>query len=348
MKVFSVSNDCNACGECVLRTVLLTEDSGGYAVPVADGYIRKADLPEAEQIVAQCPVNALKIVEKSSVSSTGRAGLKELVQALEQRLKGISIPDISSSDIRYNEKEYTVDYGHIQGEGRAEYSSSYRAVEAGKSQFESVFWNHRKDFVMSVAIQYKSKVLRKYYDLSDPKRTFYSEIGRQMERQLKEIMAEAESLVGRAITFPESFVTFHPELDDEWFRKDTKEQYEKWIVTTSYVKDFCDRFERMDHHHKRDYEDRIYSLEDVQIVGKDWLGANKIKTMYSFNNANEVGKDLVEDIMFYLGYAKDCGFRDIDDFSLDHLNFLVDEYRKLVKKEISKKISEFKAAIGSF
>lgn len=58
MKIFSVSKACNACGECILRTALLTEDSNGFAVPAQGHYIQECDLPEAEQVAAQCPVNA--------------------------------------------------------------------------------------------------------------------------------------------------------------------------------------------------------------------------------------------------------------------------------------------------
>lgn len=346
MKVFSVSEACNACGECVLRTKLLSEDSGGFAIPTPGLYIQDADLPDAQRVVAQCPAHALSIIEQSSVTSKGKAGLEDLAKILEQKLTEVQIPDVSNSDIAYNEKDYSVDYGYISGEGRYIYASKREAINAGKSQFERVFWNRRPDFVTSILTQYKSKILRKYYDLSEPERTYYAQISRKMEEILNQVLAEASSLAGKTIPVPEDFTLFHPELEDKWFREDTKTEYDKWIVMTSYVTQFCEGFERSDRHRKRDYEDRIYATEDYKVVGTDWLGANKLKTICCFENVNDIGKELVEDILFYLGYAKDCGLHDIDDMAMDHLDFLMVQYRELVKKEIAKKVSEFKDAIN--
>lgn len=112
MKVFSVSKACNACGECVLRTTLLIENSSGFAVPAPGTYIQESDLPDAERVAAQCPAHALSIIEQNSVASKGKKGLEELVQILEQKLTAISIPDISIDDIAYRAEDYSVDYGY--------------------------------------------------------------------------------------------------------------------------------------------------------------------------------------------------------------------------------------------
>lgn len=345
MKVFAVSKACNACGECVLRTTLLTEDSGGFAVPAPGQYIQDSDLSEAERVVAQCPVNALSIVDKSSVTSGGMAGLEELAKTLEKRLLAVDIPDISSRDIEYRESDYSVDYGYISDEGRRIYSSERKAIDAGRQQFERMFWNRRADFVTDLLTQYKSKVLRKYYDLSVPDRTYYAEIGKKMSAILNETMAEASSLAGKALPFSEDFATFHPELNSRDFKEDAKREYEKWIVNPSYVKSFCEGFERMECRRKRDYEESIL-MESHETIEYDRKGRQRITHIYSFKGANEKGRDLVNDILFYLSYAEPCGLRSIDDISTDHLNFMMERYRKLVKEEIAIKIAEFKEVIS--
>lgn len=346
MKVFSVSKDCNACGECVLRTTLLTEDNVGFAVPTPGRYIQDSDLPEAEQIAAQCPMNALSIIDKSSVTSSGTAGLEELAKVLEKRLMAVNIPDIETSDIAYNEKDYSVDYGYISDEGRQIYSSERKARDAGRQQFESVFWNRRADFVISILTQYKSKVLRKYYDLSVPDHTYYAEVDRKISAILKEITAEASSLIGKNFPLPENFTTFHPELDDRDLREEAKKTYEKWIITSSYVKDFCDGFERMHLYHKHNYEEHIF-VESHETYEYDRKGRQKTTFVYSFEGANEEGRDLIKDILFYLGCADACGCRTIDEIYAQQLNyFMIGRYRELVKKEVMRKISEFKMAIS--
>lgn len=345
MKVFSVSKACNACGECVLRTKLLTEDSGGFAVPAPGRYIQDNDVVEAERVVAQCPVNALSIIDQSSVASGGKDGLEELVKVLERRLAAVNIPDISISDIAFHEKDYSVDHGYISDEGRRIYPSERKAEEAGKRQFENMFWNRRADFVVSILTQYKSKVLRKYYDLSTPDRTYYAEIGHKMSAILNEAVAEASSLAGGTLPFPGNFTEFHPELDDRDFKGKVKEEYERWTVTSSYINGFNEGFERMDYHRKRDYEDHIIA-ESHETFEYDRKGRQKITHIYSFEGANEEGRDLVKDIRFYLGCAEACGKRTIDDICKDQINFIMGLYRELVKKEIARKTSEFKEVIA--
>lgn len=345
MKVFSVSKACNACGECVLRTSLLAEDSRGYAIPAPEQYIQEADVPEAERVVLQCPVGALSIVEQSSVKSKGKAGLDELVQVLEQRLMAVDIPDINSNDITYRAGDYSVDYAYISDEGRRIYPSERKAEDAGRTQFERMFWNRRADFVLSILAQYKSKVMRKYYNLNEPDKTFYAEIGRKMETILKETVAEASFLAGQTIPIPTDFTAFHPEVSDRDFTESCKAWYENLTASPSYVRDFCNGFERMDYHGKRDYEDHIIA-ESHESFEYDKKGRQKTVFIYSFEGANEEGRNLVKDILFYMGCAESCGCRSIDDMTADDLNHhILWRYRELVKKEIERKVSEFRNAV---
>ena len=346
MKVFSVSKACNACGECVLQTPLLTEDSHGFAIPVPDGYIKEADVEGAERIVSLCPVQALSIVEKSSVTFAGKAGLEELAQKLEQRLSAVVIPDVSRKDIKYNEKDYQVSHGRVSGEGEPVYSSRHQAQSAGEQQFEAVFWNRRKDFVASILTQYKSRVLRKYYDLRDPENTFYAAVGEQMALILKETMAEANALAGTELPFPEDFPLFQPEQEDSYFKKVLREQFDIYIVTNDYIDRLCEGMEKEYLHRKHDYEERIGVVEDVEIIGTDWLGNNKIRTKYKFLNVNNVGKDFVKDLIFCVGYPECYGLRSLDDVYEEHLKYVLGEYRKLVSGVIAEKVATFKDVIG--
>lgn len=105
-----------------------------------------------------------------------------------------------------------MDYGYISDEGRKIFPSERKAMEAGRTQFERMFWNRRADFVTNILTQYKHKVLRKYYDLSELRQTAYAEIGRKMEAILNATAAEASSLAGIFIPFSANFTSFHPEL----------------------------------------------------------------------------------------------------------------------------------------
>ena len=339
MKVFSVSKACNACGECVLRTKLLSEDSGGFAIPTPGLYIQDADLPDAQRVVAQCHTHALSIIEQSSVTSKGKAGLEELATILEQRLKVVKIPDISSKDIAYHEKDYKVEYGYIREEGRKIYPSERKAKDAGRTQFERVFWDRRVDFTLNILTQYKSKVLRKYFDLSDPEHTFYAEIGQKMKMVLSQVEAEAHSLSGGNISLPEGFSEFHPELNDQSFKKDVQPEYDKWFFMPSHATSFCERLARKEYYSKKYYEGHI--ITDWESTTQyDSRGRAKKTLMYSFEGANEEGREMVKDILSWLGSE------DIEELVLPILSNIMDRYRRLFEQEIARKVVEFKNAIN--
>lgn len=345
MKLFSVSKVCNACGECIMRTSLLIEDSGGFAIPAPGKYIEDAWLSGAENIAAQCPMNALSIVEQCSVTSKGKAGLKELIKFLEHQLMAVEIPGVADCDIAYHEKDYSVDYGYISDEGRWLYPSERKAEQAGRAQFTNVFWNRRADFVMSILTQYKSKVLRKYFDLSEPNRTIYDEISKKMEAILNQIATEAHFLSDGKISLPANFTFFHPELDDCSFKKSIKEEYDSWLVSSSYVKDFCEHFGRMQYYRKSDYEEHIIA-ESHETTECDKKGRLKTTFIYSFDGANGEGSDLIKDILFYVGCADAVGLRPVDDISKDLLGSYLTQYKHLVKSEISKKVTELENAVN--
>ena len=161
MKKFCVSKDCNACGECILQTDLLVEDAAGYAVPIADGYIKAENLEKAQAVVSACPAHALSIVEQADIILDA----DKMGAALEEKLKAIDIPSVSSSELRFDEDDYEVSAGYADGEYDYKYSSWDKAVSAGAQRFRQVFWSRRSDYVLAYLSQYKSKVLRPYYDL---------------------------------------------------------------------------------------------------------------------------------------------------------------------------------------
>ena len=192
MKRFVVSEACNACGECVLRTDLLAEDSNGFAIPVEDRYIRDSELEEAERIAKLCPLHALSVVEQNSIFANN-PNLKLLPQLLEEELLKINIPNVDYSTVRYNEKDLTIDHGWANGEGRFIYSSERKAKSAAIAEFDRVYWNRRKEFALNAFMQYRSLKLRQFYDFRDLSKTYYNQFDERYEKVLNKIKLEALS-----------------------------------------------------------------------------------------------------------------------------------------------------------
>lgn len=344
MKVFCVSKDCNACGECILSTDLLIETPEGFAMPTPGKYIEEKELDQAEKLAEQCPVGALSIVEHNSVSETGKAGLIQLVQVMEKRMRAVEIPDISRRDLEFKESDYKIEHGWVD-EYRDKYPSWDKAMSAGVEKFELVYWNHRRDFVTSALTQYKSKVLRRYYNLHDPEHTYYAEIGEKMTDILEEIKGEAYSLGGSTLHFPKDFTKFCPEMDSQ-FLKHLEEEYDRYIVSNDYINHFCEGFAREDEQNGRDYrfKGRIVAEEYGQREVKSFFGTSW-KPTYRMKDVNDTGERMIEHLLSRLSYPEEYGLRSLDDVYADNLKFVMGEYRKLVDKEISKKVIIFKKII---
>ena len=342
MKQFCVSSDCTACGECLLQTNLLEEDPSGHAVPVADRYIRDEEITAAEEVAASCPAHALSIVEKATASLNPEA----MIKTLKEKLESVDIPSSPNCKIAFNENDYSVDYGFISGEYSFSYSSESRALSAGKSKFRETFWNRRKDFALSYLAQYKSKLLRPFFDFTDPDKTYFAQFNKQFVAILKEAKAELSAISGDNMILPGSFTAFNPETDHD-MQDSFAVRWLQEIDSVSYVNDFFEGFEKDKYHRLSYYEDCICSDDDVQVIGTDWLGNNKTKTTYSFYDANSTGKELVDDIASCLSCAGSYGVRYIDDIAEENVKSLIQIYKDLADKMIQQKISVYTAAVQS-
>lgn len=341
MKKFAVSNACNGCGECIVRTPLLVENENGFAVAAEKFYIQAEALEDAEKIVAMCPTKAISIVNVETA-----ADIYMLPEILQKRLSAVKIPDITIDAVQYNAEDYSLNYGYDPNDKHQVFKSKSQAKSAGERSFNDIFWQHRQDYLMDILTQYKSKKIRPFYDFKNREKTFYTKIGKQMEHILSEIYAEAVALTDGKIKLPKNFINFAPEKDP-LFQEKAIDKLDKCFDTESFVREFLEQMGKNDHYRKRDYESRIYTGEKIEIIGKDWLGYNKIKTTYCYENVNALGKQLAEDIRFVLHVNKKVtGLRYIDDIAQSDINFILQQYRTLVEIEIQEKVRILKSAVS--
>ena len=340
MKRFIVNEKCNSCGECIVGYDFFSEDSDGRAVPKLEKYIHDDELGVAQELVDLCPVGALSIAETKTIVS-GVENINKLCTYLRERIEEIEIPEVYPSDIDFDPDEYEISLGNDTNEGEYIYPSKAKALSAGKAAFEELFWFHRQDAVLNVLAQYKMRHIKPYYEFDDDS-SFYKKIGKEVEAILKEIKGAAMAITQDQIVLPERFTLFEPQADAD-FRKEAKRHLDE-IDSISYVNIFLEAFERTKK--KRDYTDGIRTTENVVVVGKDWLGANKIKTTYGYRDVNYVGERLLHDILYGLCLASNRHHvANIDQLAADSINYISSRYQKLVKNEIEKKIKIIEAAI---
>ena len=193
--------------------------------------------------------------------------------------------------------------------------------------------------------QYKSKVLRPYYDFSNPDKTYYAQFSKQIEEVLKAAKAELSAASGNESVLSADFTEFCPEKN-----KDFQTSFAcsmDYIGDASYVKEFLDDFERESDNRLSKFEDEIVAEGREEYVGHGWLG-DKYKTIYRFKDVNETGKRLVSHIGSAL-YG--CGVRDgyhlrcIDDIAEDQVESAINLYREIVSKAIDHKVAMYREAV---
>lgn len=341
MKRFFVSDKCIACGECIVRTNQLVETSDGRATPANNAYIDSSFLPQAQEIVEMCPAGALEIREYGSTTLSNMDGVKKLADVLERRLKDVQIPQITKEKIAFRPYAYSVSYGYADGENQFRYSSESSAKQAANRAFESTFWNHRADYVLSILTQYKSKVLRPYYDF-DSKDNYYLGVIDQYQRILNDIRCEAASLTDGMLVLPEnSFCVFAPNMTEV---KNYTKEYIASFESQYLVKELLDALSQDTYHRLSFYESHFYIDSNSEVIGHNWLG-DKLKWTYSFEGVNTEGKDLVKDIQFALDCSEHYGVRYVDDLLAEKINFAMHLFTETVNKEIRVKIEQYRNAV---
>lgn len=334
MKQFNVSNDCICCGACIASTNLLTENEEGKAIPVNRGYISDKFLPEAENIIANCPVNAISIVE-TGISSAKGEGLLKLANSLEGKLNAITIPKIEKKTVAFNANDYHFSYSGPQGEYRAVYSSYDKAKRAGLEELNRIVYSQMDRFSLDALAQYKVNKLRPFYTFDE--NSFYIQMNSKFEKVLSDFANEAESLSNGEIKFSKDFTTFNAFTEEKDDAVDFLAHFESYRIQ-SVVKD---QF-KSDPYRLQDYDTYMDVNDEETYEGESWLGNPKYKTRYYYQDILDAAEEFMRDFKNALNYV------DIDEKGVNTVNACINRYRKFVEKLIKIKVNEFKNTISNF
>lgn len=208
LKKIVISNECQACGSCSLSTQLIKESANGKAEPVEPAIVDDKNSASIQSVINSCPAKAISLVNIGFTNSAGKAGLNELKQIINDRIKNYKYSYPNPKEYEFNKSEYSAPTAYGSGEYRYDYRSSDKAEQAGLKEFDRVMYSQSKATIMQILVGYKNKKLRKYSYYDTEVGNYYYDFNRQMEQLLKQIVAEAKALSNGKINFPKDIDTF--------------------------------------------------------------------------------------------------------------------------------------------
>lgn len=339
MKQFRVLEECIACGQCVLMTDLLVENAEGKAEAASKGYIADFFMAQAQQIVSECPVRALSIVEAGQAQNSGEKGLAELKIALENKLRNFKFPSITKEHVKFKADNYAISVPYAQGEYNYAYSSESKARSAGKEEFDRILYSQYRPIILSVFVQYKNDKLQPFYTCECTEKSFYYGINREIEKMLQAIATEVAAVTNGECKLPQSFTEFnvYPNHRKDGYLDIALKGFENRSTQSGIVAALKD----LSGTSLNDYAQGIDTDDTEEYDGEGFFGSSKYKTKWCYSGIEAVCQEYIKDLKWAMDYV------DIDEGALEVVNAVVGEYIQEAKKTIESKLAEFSTAVGN-
>lgn len=334
MKVLKVTEICNGCGMCVVQAGdYLRENSDGLAVPVEGKAVSNEDMNRLSGVVAECPCNALKIVDISTTSAKGKEGIRALIQKLQKTLAEFKVTPVQKSDISMVKDSYPVNISSYSSkEYSSKFSSEGQARSAARDEFMRNCYNESvyRPILKQVFVEYKVEKLRPYYTNEDKEGNVYYPYNEKIRRVLAEIYAELQEVCEGKCSLSEEWKNFSVYLNDD---------------CTSSLANFDDRsmnsgiiaeLKNGGYNTSVDYYVNVMDFEYEEIYkGEGFFGSKMEKKWYFtgfYRAAEEFSKDLKHAIKMQA--------YDISDVACDLVKDALETFERKVKNELENKIRE--------
>lgn len=334
MKQISVNRNCSGCGLCVVNCHYLQENAEGNAEPVAGKAIQDKDMENVKKVIAECPENALQIVETEITNKRGIAGVAEIIATLKNKCNSFAVKKVSNSDVRLNSKDYYIPIPSSSKEYRKDYTSESSARSAAKDEFNRLCYSETayRPMIKKVFVEYKVNVLKPYYTCTDTEDSTYYAYNQQIRKLLSDAYAEIGEVLGGNNKVPESWKEFSVYLSERDFVIEALKVFDERSTGSGIISAMKD----ISYTGLNDYVDRMDFDYDETYAGEGLFGKTKYKNMWYFNNFHEAAKSFINDLSWAIGHMSS----DIEEGAVDNVNYALDEFEKKAKEALKAKISE--------
>ena len=340
MKQIIVDKNCNGCGLCTINSKYLRENDEGNAEPIGGISIPDNELEMINNLIVECPQNALKIIETKTTNKHGRDGVLDIINKLKNQCNKFSVKKINNKDVRLNCKDYFIPIPRTTKQYKREYTSKSSAKSAAKDEFRRLCYSEAayRPMIKKVFVEYKVNVLKPYYICSDTQESEYFIYNQEIRKLLSDAYAEIYDIMDGKIKIPESWKNFSVYFSDEDWDTYQLRSFDERSTCSGVITEFKSRGEYTSLNW---YVNRLDYDYDEMYIGEGLFGKMKFKDMWYFSGFDEAAKDFVDDLKF----AIDMVSSDIEDEAVEQVNYVLEVFEKKVKDVFNSKINELEKYI---
>lgn len=336
MKRINVNRNCSGCGLCIVNCNYLQENAEGNAEPVVGKAIQDKDMKNIKKVIAECPENALQIIETSSTNKKGAAGVAEIISTLNNKCNGFTVKKVSNNDVRLNIKDYYIPTPVSVKEYRGNYTSESSAKSAARDEFSRLCYSETayRPMIKKVFVEYKVNVLKPYYTCTNTQNSIYYAYNQQIRKLLSDTYAEIGEVLGRNNKVPESWKDFSVYLKERDISIEVLKEFDERSTSSGIISALKD----LGGTSLSDYVEYMDFDYDETYAGEGLFGKTKYKNMWYFNNFQEAAQSFINDLSWAIGHMSS----DIEDRVVQNINYALSKFENIVKDELKAKIEELK------
>lgn len=215
MKKLYVSEECIACGQCLVGTELLGETPEGKVAPKGMGAITDEEAKRLQSIFDECPVQAIHIEPLMELHGDEKEKLLQIEDAMKAFCQ-YTITRLSRENLRCQKEALQVMVPDCGLRSRYSYPSDSRATSEGLKAFDQLIYSKKRELIQSVLIQYKNMVLNQFGTYEENASCYYFRENNKVEQQLRSFAKAIFEITSGNLVISE------PVLDFRFSPKDLK------------------------------------------------------------------------------------------------------------------------------
>ena len=320
-----INDKCNGCGGCEASGYVMELENGKFAAK--EGIVvDNSNESMVHAMIKECPCQAIELQGKVK----NPMNKNELISETIEKLRSIKeISHIETDDIKFINENYHVNpVGRPEGEYEYVYRSYSAAQSAGRDEFRRIMWNYADSLMQEVIVQYKCRVLSKYYDKNNED-NIYENKKKEVEQVLRNLIEGLNKLgvnAGNSDAICKFECNKSFEDDYEWLDRSDDQGYVNSILERSINKYGDKKYNFME-----SYSFKLY-IDHTETYETGLFGREKSVLRYCYGGVRDCCDKMEKDVINAVSWSG------LERSAKDHINSEIDYFNKNMQKGIEEKI----------